>query len=154
LESKEDIKKMFPHLYKELEDSENKVKIDSVRESPQQAEAEVAAENQIDQKVDVEDGVKFETSDIDVEVDTQQKASKTPAVKPDKFRNYNPTVIDFLRRCDNAEQAEEIISYLQKKGELNEDHAKQLRKQLEANGVRSFGPKKETDYYFKESGLC
>ena len=42
----------------------------------------------------------------------------------DRFHNYNPTVVDFIR------------------------------KQLEDKGVRSFGPKKVEDYYFKLGGLC
>lgn len=72
----------------------------------------------------------------------------------DKFRNYNPTVIDFIRRCDTEEQAEEIIAYLEKRGELTTEYAEELRKQLKCQGVRSFGSKKEENYYFKQSGLC
>ena len=73
---------------------------------------------------------------------------------PDKFRNYDPTIVDFIRRCDTEEQAEEIIAYLEKKGELTKEHAAKLRKQLKRKGVRSFGPKKEEGYYFKQGGLC
>jgi hypothetical protein len=72
----------------------------------------------------------------------------------DKFRNYDPTVIDFIRRCDTEEQAKTIIAYLEKRGELSKEYAEKLRKQLEREGVRSFGSKKEEDYYFKQGGLC
>ena len=72
----------------------------------------------------------------------------------DKFRNYDPTVIDFIRRCDTEDQAEEIIAYLEKKNEVTKEHAAKLRKQLKRKGVRSFGPKKEEGYYFKHGGLC
>ena len=72
----------------------------------------------------------------------------------DKFRNYDPTVIDFIRRCDTEEQAKAIIAYLEKRGELSKEYAAKLRKQLKTAGVRSFGPKKEEDYYFKHGGLC
>lgn len=72
----------------------------------------------------------------------------------DKFRNYDPTVIDFLRRCDTENEAESVIMYLEKKGELIAEIAQKLRKQLKQYGVRSFGPKKEEAYYFKASGLC
>ena len=71
-----------------------------------------------------------------------------------KFRNYNPTVIDFLRRCDTRAQAEEIVEYLEKRGELTEQYAAELREQLKRKGVRSFGSKKEKNYYFKKGGLC
>jgi hypothetical protein len=73
---------------------------------------------------------------------------------PNKFRSYDPTVVDFIRRCDTEEQAEEIIAYLEKKGEVTKEHAAKLRKQLKSKGVRSFGPKKEENYYFKQGGLC
>ena len=73
---------------------------------------------------------------------------------PDKFHNYDPTVVDFIRRCDTEAQAEEIIAYLEKKGEVTKEYAAKLRKQLKREGVRSYGPKKEDNYYFKQGGLC
>ena len=72
----------------------------------------------------------------------------------DKFRNYDPTVVDFIRRCDTEEQAEAIIAYLEKRGEVSKEYAERLRKQLEREGVRSFGSKKEEGHYFKQGGLC
>ena len=70
-----------------------------------------------------------------------------------KFSNYNPTVIDFIRRCDTEAQAEAIIAYLEKRSELTKEHAAKLRKQLKKKGVRSFGSKKEENYYFKQGRL-
>jgi len=67
----------------------------------------------------------------------------------ERFAHYVPDVIDFVRRCDNEKQAEEIIAYLEKRGELERQYAERLRKQLKEKGVRSFGPKKEADYYLK-----
>ncbi|MEM2715000.1 MAG: DUF2095 family protein, partial [Candidatus Bathyarchaeia archaeon] len=69
-----------------------------------------------------------------------------------KFDGYNPDVIDFIRRCDTEEQAEEIIAYLEKKGEISQSYASNLRKQLKEKGVRSFGPKKEEAYYLRQAG--
>ena len=66
-----------------------------------------------------------------------------------RFADYTPDVVDFIRRCDNRQQAEEIISYLEKRKELRPDYAHRLRKQLRDKGVRSFGPKKEAGYYSK-----
>jgi len=71
-----------------------------------------------------------------------------------KFRDYDPTVVDFIRRCDTEAQAEGIITYLEKRGELTEEHAAELREQLKREGVRSFGSKKEENYYFKQGGIC
>jgi len=70
-----------------------------------------------------------------------------------RFTAYTPDVIDFLRRCDKVEQAEEIICYLEKRREISPEYAKKLRKQLKEKGVRSFGAKKEDDYYLKQDGF-
>ena len=70
-----------------------------------------------------------------------------------RFIGYVPDVIDFLRRCDNGKQAEEIICYLEKRGEISSEYAAKLRKQLKEKGVRSFGSKKEDDYYLKQDGF-
>jgi hypothetical protein len=71
----------------------------------------------------------------------------------EKFDHYTPDVIDFIRRCDTEQQAEEIVAYLEKKGELDKQHAERLRRQLKEKGVRSFGSKKEDGYYLKHGGL-
>jgi hypothetical protein len=70
-----------------------------------------------------------------------------------RFAGYTPDVIDFLRRCDKVEQAEEIICYMEKKGEISSKYAAKLRKQLKTKGIRSFGSKKEDDYYLKQDGF-
>jgi hypothetical protein len=70
-----------------------------------------------------------------------------------KFVGYTPDVIDFIRRCYKAEDAEDIICYLEKRREISSEYAKKLRKQLKTKGVRSFGPKKEDDYYLKRDGF-
>ncbi|MCW4023715.1 MAG: DUF2095 domain-containing protein [Candidatus Bathyarchaeota archaeon] len=120
---KKSFKKMFPKLYDELEEGENKVSIDAVRKTPEE-EAE-----------ELQDALEFEQS------------------IPDKFRHFSPSAVDFIRRCDTHEQAEEIIAYLEKKGELSCEDAKKMRCQLKNEGLRSFGCKKEDNYYFKEAGL-
>ena len=68
---------------------------------------------------------------------------------PDKFVRFTPDVIDFIRRCDNEQQAKEIIDYMKKRGEISRQYAQRLENQLRKRGVRSFGPKKEEDYYLK-----
>ena len=66
-----------------------------------------------------------------------------------RFVHYMPDVIDFIRRCDTEEQAEEIVAYMEKRGEIKKQYAEKLRKQLKEKGVRSFGPKKEENYYLQ-----
>jgi hypothetical protein len=121
---KKSLKKMFPNLYKELETGDVKVPIDAVRKNPHEAENAEVEEDE------------FEPTEL-----------------PDKFRHFNPSAVDFIRRCDTEAQAEEIIAYLQKKGEITQEYAEELRCQLKQKGVRSFGPKKEENYYFREGGI-
>lgn len=130
---KKTLKKMFPNLYKELETGEVKVPINAVRKSPLEAEEATASEE-------------YENSNADENVSCSSQA-------PDKFRHFNPSAVDFIRRCDTEIQAEEIIAYLQKKGEITRETAEQLLCQLKRDGVRSFGPKKEENYYFREGGI-
>ncbi len=70
-----------------------------------------------------------------------------------RFTDYIPDVIDYIRRCDRLEQAEEIVCYLEKRKEISFEYAQKLRKQLKEKGVRSFGPKKEDDHYLKHDGV-
>jgi hypothetical protein len=129
---KKSIKKIFPHLYEELEMGEVKVPINAVRKNP--LEAEEAAVNE------------------ECEECTEEEFTSCTET-PDKLRHFNPSAVDFIRRCDTEAQAEEIISYLQKKGEITLENAQQMRCQLKRDGLRSFGPKKEEYHYFKEGGL-
>jgi hypothetical protein len=66
-----------------------------------------------------------------------------------RFAYYVPDVIDFIRRCDTETQAEEIISYMEKQGEIGREYGQRLMQQLRKKGVRGFGPKKEEGYYLK-----
>lgn len=63
--------------------------------------------------------------------------------------SFEPTAVDFIRRCDTEEQALEIIDFLESRNEIDHEYAEALRKQLKEKGLRSFGPKKEPGYYFK-----
>ena len=83
------------------------------------------------------------TSDLQAEKKTSSK----------KFCGYNPDVVDFIRRCDNIEQAQEIIQYLEKRGEISSEYASRLGKQLKEKGVRSFGHKKEDDCYYRNGEI-
>lgn len=95
------------------------------------------------------------------ELDNGNKKIKIGSVKIDEelnntkkknrgFQDYVPSVIDFIRRCNNIEEAEEIINYLEKRGEISEEYAKKIRKQMKKKGIRSFGSRKQDNYYFKD----
>ena len=88
-----------------------------------------------------------------ISMDSVNEERATQEKKADVFRNFEPTAEDYIRRCDTHLQAEEIICYLEQRGELSAEKAKKMRKQLAKEGLRSFGSKKESNYYFKEGGL-
>ncbi len=89
-----------------------------------------------------------------VEIDSIRSDIQTgETASPSKFATYMPDVIDFIRRCDNEQQAEEIINYLERRGEVSRNYAQKLKRQLKEKGVRSFGTKKEEGYYLKQGGL-
>ena len=67
-----------------------------------------------------------------------------------KWVGYTPDIMDFLRRCDTDEQGEEIIDYLEKKGEITQDQALELLEQLKEKGIRSFGSRKRIGYYHRD----
>jgi len=69
------------------------------------------------------------------------------------FARYIPDVVGFIRRCDTTEEAEEIITYLEGRGEIEPQYAAKLRAQLREKGVRSFGAKKESGYYLKHGEI-
>jgi len=97
----------------------------------------------------------LELEDSKVAIDSVRTDSETAeSAIPDKFCHYSPTVVDFIRRCDTDAEAETIIAYLEKRGEVTKEYAEELRQQLKKEGVRSFGAKKEDNYYFKRGGLC
>lgn len=75
------------------------------------------------------------------------KIESPKGVQKDRFRGYNPGVIDFLNRCSTEEEGIEIIRYLEKRGEISPEYALRLRIQLIKYGIRSFGPKREWGYY-------
>jgi hypothetical protein len=68
-----------------------------------------------------------------------------------KFAGYEPSIIDFIRRCTNITQALEIIEYMRSRSEITEEQAEKLYIQLEKEGLRSFGQKKVPGYYERES---
>ncbi len=127
--NKKSLKEMFPNLCKELESGNSKISIDALRKNPQEAEADIA-----------------ECAEQEIEPEAANPM-------PDKLRHFNPSAEDFIRRCDTEAQAEEIIAYLLRKKEITKKCACELRCQLKLEGIRSFGPKKEENHYFKEGGI-
>lgn len=62
-------------------------------------------------------------------------------------KTFTPDVIDYIRRCDTESQAFEIVDFLMKQNEINASQAREIKSQIKADGLRSFGAKKEKDHY-------
>ncbi len=69
----------------------------------------------------------------------------------DPWRNYVPTVVDYIRRCKTTEEAIKVVEYLAKRGEITGEEAEELKSILVNYGVEFFGSRKEDDYYYKEA---
>lgn len=79
------------------------------------------------------------------------KAVRTSVKEAEKaahsLQGYEPTAVDFIRRCENDEQALEIINFLERNGEIEPTYAQQLRIQLVERGLRSFGRQRKPGCY-------
>ncbi len=93
--------------------------------------------------------MEFEENKVNIDSVRTDAETGENSVK-DRWSSYIPDVVDFIRRCNSLQQANEIVGYLEKRGEIETVYASKLRKQLKEKGVRSFGPKKEGDYYLKQ----
>ena len=112
----------FPNLKKELEKKDKMLSLQYVDE---------------DEAQQIEQEIEEETETVE------------PLLDPTRYAGYGTNVIDFIRRCETEKEAEEIIDFLWKKGDLTEEDSVKLLKQLELKGLRSFGEKKEAGFYFQ-----
>jgi hypothetical protein len=85
--------------------------------------------------------------ELEGEVQGEEGATKKEAIESS---GYEPSVMDFLARCDTDKQALEIIDYMERRGEISKDQAESLRLRLKENGVHSFGQKRGSDHYNKK----
>lgn len=64
----------------------------------------------------------------------------------------DPEVDDFLRLCENDEEADQIIDYMEREGKISSSKAKEMRERLYKTGVRTFGEKRAPGEYPVEEG--
>ncbi|MFW9855806.1 MAG: DUF2095 family protein [Candidatus Thorarchaeota archaeon] len=69
----------------------------------------------------------------------------------DPLTNYFPDVFDFLARAKTDHEGHEIITFLEKDGQIGPEQAANLREQLSNDGIRSFGPLRTRDFYFRKA---
>ncbi|MHA1404727.1 MAG: DUF2095 family protein [Candidatus Helarchaeota archaeon] len=88
----------------------------------------------------------------ELQIDAIRQDPKLAENKADELRN--PDTISFIRRCETVEQAREVIEFQLKRGKITEAQAARFLVQLDSEGLRSFGPKKEPGYYEKHFPRC
>lgn len=81
-------------------------------------------------------------------IDGVRIMTEEPEVTPQgEKKTFLPDIVDYIRRCDTVNQAIEIVDFLVKQKEISATDAKAIKSQLRTEGLRSFGSKKEKDYY-------
>jgi hypothetical protein len=89
-------------------------------------------------------------SKVDLEAAIESPHSTEPSYAEDrKYTGFTPGAIDFIRRCRKPKEAEEIINFLEKKGDISKAEANALRRQLKQDGLKSFGSHKGPGFYEK-----
>ncbi len=122
-----DFEKLFPHLSKELQTKQGVHSMDAIPTATAATDPAATATE-------------------------PATASATVDATAPPLSGYAPDVVAFLRRCDHDEEGEEIITFLETRGEITSAYAADLRRQLRAEGIRSFGPKKAADHYLQQQG--
>ncbi len=69
----------------------------------------------------------------------------------DLFSNFETTTQDYIRRAKTDKEAEKIIRYALKQGNITTEEAGELLDQLSKKGVRSFGPIRTSGYYLRKA---
>lgn len=82
--------------------------------------------------------------------DTEEDEGEGAPANSRKWADHEPDVVDFIRRCETAEQAREIIEYMEAKWEITSDRATKLRRQLKDEGLESFGSRKDEGFYHRD----
>lgn len=71
----------------------------------------------------------------------------------DPLSDFEPGIIDFIRRAKIPEDAIEVVEYMKTKGEITDDQAKKFINQIENKGLESFGQHKSDGYYFHHASV-
>lgn len=110
-----------------------------------------------------EDFEGFTLDELDKQFSTLATELKTRGVKLDSlmevnqrmeqptphFRDYDPSVLDFLERAKTDQECKEVITYCLKNGDISQEEADTLLGKLERGGPSVFGNRKPGHYESK-----
>lgn len=89
----------------------------------------------------------MEKDENTLDVDGVRTKSEDDEESSTKGKSPEPSAVDYLRLCDEDEEALEIIDYMEEEGKIDPGYAEELREQLNSRGLSSFGPKREPGEY-------
>jgi hypothetical protein len=97
--------------------------------------------------------LQIDSYDADVEQNNEEKSQKSNILYPDEL--YNPTVIDFLRRCTEEDDAIDILDYLLKRNEITHQDYNKYKTIISQEGglkrlINEFGGLKRPGYYMRK----
>ncbi|MFW9879673.1 MAG: DUF2095 family protein [Candidatus Thorarchaeota archaeon] len=97
--------------------------------------------------------VQIDSFKMEVEQDYEEKLQKSNKLYPDEL--YNPSAIDFLRRCTNNEEAINILDYLLKRNELTKQDYNKFKTIISKEGglkrlIEESGGLKRPGYYLRK----
>lgn len=82
-----------------------------------------------------------------IEVDGVRTEQGEGEKDSEKKEGEGPNIIDFIRLCDEEDEALEIINFMEEEGKIDSEYAIDLRNQLTRRGLRSFGSKRKPGEY-------
>jgi hypothetical protein len=67
------------------------------------------------------------------------------------FSRYDPDVFDFLSRAKTDKEGLKVIDFLKKQNQISLNTAKELKDKITTEGIRSFGPLRSVNYYYRKA---
>jgi hypothetical protein len=70
----------------------------------------------------------------------------------DPFANYEPDIFDYLARARTESEGNELVDFFENQKKISSEFAAKIKKKINRDGIRSFGPWRGPNYYFQKAG--
>lgn len=91
--------------------------------------------------------IKNDTQSIKIDGVRTNPEEAEKASKSKKKEGPEPNLVDYIRLCENKEEALKIIDYMEREEKVDPEYAEKIRNQLKNRGLRSFGSKRRPGKY-------
>lgn len=82
-----------------------------------------------------------------ISVDGVRTSSKEGEKASKSGESPLPNVLDYIRLCEDEDEAIEIIDYMEDEEKIDSEYATKIKTQLVKQGLRSFGSKRKPGEY-------